>query len=337
MLCRLLYQVYLQPELLEGMGSTTDRMKLKGIASLISHKSDFPEEKLYQIGMMIPGLPCIIEKEHMLPPSTIIELFCAYSSNCMALCDDEWANIGVGLHPMVSLANHSCDANAFVVFNGPTAKLISSREIKEGEQIFISYISSFTHKAERQKLLKKNYLFECKCRWCTGADPFEYVVCKCGGKALNNSQCTKCQHLNNLDTIAHEPFCGLKSDEPTYLKAKKQLWITHYELYEIRKLYFEMLLKRQHYDECYKVAMEISDALVEVYGECYPLVSIYYYYVFKTAQHVPTAEAMEIANRYGHKTCVNLKMTHNGPIYQRASNEYRMFVADLNILRNKYI
>ncbi|KAF2075596.1 hypothetical protein CYY_003101 [Polysphondylium violaceum] len=66
--------------------------------------------------------------------------------------------------------NHSCEPNLFIatpVVNDKSIRFCSSRPIKKGEELFISYIEaedmSFN---DRHKLLKETYGFQCKCSAC---------------------------------------------------------------------------------------------------------------------------------------------------------------------------
>ncbi|KAJ3256206.1 SET and MYND domain-containing protein 3 [Boothiomyces macroporosus] len=330
---RILYLAYLQPSVLDGVGQAGKR-KQEGLGSLLSHKSDIPQDALIAFGNIIYRLKFIMEHEQLRPASTMMELYCIYASNCMAVCNDEYVNTGVALYPLLSSVNHSCKANACVVFDGPQAKLISCQPINAGEQIFISYVESFTGIAPRKSLLKSNYFFDCRCEWCTGNDPFGFIRCKCGEKANNHAECANCGRLNNIPSLEiKDPTISTAMLEELYLNAKRQLWDTNSELFEIRREYFHRVLRDQSYEKCYKLAIELANSFVEVYGEWYPLTSIYNYYVFKTAQHVYNAEAMEAAKLYGTKACSTLKSTHGGLLYERANQELRMFIADMNMYR----
>lgn len=68
-----------------------------------------------------------------------------------------------------SLINHSCVPNALytVKSDGATGALfvVSNRDIKEGEEVFINYTDFSDHETIRDTL-RKGYFFECACEKC---------------------------------------------------------------------------------------------------------------------------------------------------------------------------
>lgn len=76
---------------------------------------------------------------------------------------------GTGIYSMHANINHSCDPNSQIIFLEGSSKLSVSalRDIKEGEEICISYICCDDMDfSERQELLLKYYLFSCSCPAC---------------------------------------------------------------------------------------------------------------------------------------------------------------------------
>jgi hypothetical protein len=49
---------------------------------------------------------------------------------------------GLCFEPQVGLANHSCNPNAFVMFDSRRMAVVALKTIKEGEQVFISYVDT---------------------------------------------------------------------------------------------------------------------------------------------------------------------------------------------------
>lgn len=82
-------------------------------------------------------------------------------SNCFN--HEEW----IGLHTLISLANHSCDPNSVVIGNG----LWAIKPIETGDEVTISYLSNQLIEAstvqERQTILKEKWEFDCRCVACT--------------------------------------------------------------------------------------------------------------------------------------------------------------------------
>ncbi|ESO97001.1 hypothetical protein LOTGIDRAFT_231752 [Lottia gigantea] len=78
---------------------------------------------------------------------------------------------GSGLYELTSSCNHSCDPNAGITFphNNHVLTLVALKPIQPEEEIYISYISECEmsrSRHSRQKILRENYLFTCRCRKC---------------------------------------------------------------------------------------------------------------------------------------------------------------------------
>jgi SET and MYND domain-containing protein len=74
--------------------------------------------------------------------------------------------IGMTLDLLVSKANHSCDPNAIIVFDGAVLSFRSLKSISKGEEIFISYIDATLPRERRQHELLQRYFFSCQCSKC---------------------------------------------------------------------------------------------------------------------------------------------------------------------------
>lgn len=80
-------------------------------------------------------------------------------------------NEGIALYKLQSASNHSCVPNAEPAFvsNNSRLSLIALKDIEIGEEICISYLDECNlerSRHSRQKTLKENYLFVCKCPKC---------------------------------------------------------------------------------------------------------------------------------------------------------------------------
>lgn len=76
--------------------------------------------------------------------------------------------IGYGLFYASSMFNHSCVPKAFAMFLGDHIVISTYNDIKPGEEITISYGTSYpdTHYEKRQEKLKDNFYFNCVCEQC---------------------------------------------------------------------------------------------------------------------------------------------------------------------------
>ncbi|XP_054857256.1 SET and MYND domain-containing protein 4 isoform X2 [Eublepharis macularius] len=84
------------------------------------------------------------------------------------VASSEQVRLAVGLFPVVSLLNHSCDPNTSVTFKSTTAEVRALQPIAQGQEILHCY---GPHKcrmgvAERRKELLSQYFFECQCLPC---------------------------------------------------------------------------------------------------------------------------------------------------------------------------
>ncbi|CAG7831504.1 unnamed protein product [Allacma fusca] len=107
------------------------------------------------------------------------------------------------LFPKTSLCSHNCIANTHgilmeeeedvkipdsnVKIKRPifTMQLLASRPIEEGKPIFITYAEVGEGTFERQKILRENYYFQCKCDRCK--DPTEF------GSFFSGYKCLACK------------------------------------------------------------------------------------------------------------------------------------------------
>ena len=74
--------------------------------------------------------------------------------------------LGIAVDPLAAKANHSCDPNAFIVWDGVELHFRSLKPIKKGEEVFISYIDPTQPYSRRQHELDEKWYFKCKCSKC---------------------------------------------------------------------------------------------------------------------------------------------------------------------------
>ncbi|KAL2070914.1 hypothetical protein VTL71DRAFT_13940 [Oculimacula yallundae] len=106
-----------------------------------------------------------------------IRWLCVLSTNAFRITLPDNTPVGLCFSPTLARANHSCDPNAFIVFDSRTISLRALRPIKKDEQIFISYIDPTEEITLRQSRLKERYFFTCKCTRCVGNEnAYEYFI-----------------------------------------------------------------------------------------------------------------------------------------------------------------
>ncbi|KAI9760477.1 MAG: hypothetical protein M1835_000157 [Candelina submexicana] len=96
----------------------------------------------------------------------VLELYCRVLINSMTLVTPVFDPVGISFDPLAASANHSCDPNAVVVFDGPRLSFRTLREIAQDEEITISYIDCTYPYQRRQAELKDRYFFPCTCSKC---------------------------------------------------------------------------------------------------------------------------------------------------------------------------
>ncbi|RBQ86338.1 hypothetical protein VDGD_03295 [Verticillium dahliae] len=92
----------------------------------------------------------------------VVELLCKIKTNAFTRSE---AGEGLFLDTTLAMVNHSCVPNAIVAFSGRRAFLRALRDIKEGEEIEISYIDCTQSLEHRRKALEL-YFFQCVCTRC---------------------------------------------------------------------------------------------------------------------------------------------------------------------------
>ncbi|KAI0008921.1 hypothetical protein F4779DRAFT_641288 [Xylariaceae sp. FL0662B] len=188
-----------------------------------------------------------------------VEISCKLRVNSFNRLDVDVGQTGIFVNPALAMVNHSCVPNAFVQFVERAAVLHAYQEIKEGEEIEISYIENTLHRSHRQKALKTRYHFDCSCPRCKD-DLDVYQVCQRYPhlelnlfsltpdlKRLRNPPVKQSTHTDELIRREVEelyPSCsgllqGLTSEEQ--LKALKQWWkacaqLRKAELYAVEPL-----------------------------------------------------------------------------------------------------
>lgn len=104
------------------------------------------------------------------------------------------ATIGMGIHRKVSMLNHACMANAFLMVAPETGELIikALRDVRSDEQITLCYVGCGFDRYERQRQLREDHYFLCNCVQCRDQQP-ERTTCwmclSCGNFTPRNCTC----------------------------------------------------------------------------------------------------------------------------------------------------
>jgi len=104
----------------------------------------------------------------------IDHLFGIVSCNGMSITDMRGLQyLGVAIHPTLNLINHDCNPNVVAVSCGPNIFVRAIKPIKEGDELFISYIDTSATSETRKNILKDQYYFDCTCKMCESGEKDE--------------------------------------------------------------------------------------------------------------------------------------------------------------------
>lgn len=103
-----------------------------------------------------------------LPPSALdaVQMFCRIRHNVFSICDAELRATGVGIYPLASLFNHSCEPNCIATFRGKTLFIRTIRSVRAYEELTLSYCDVGMPTPVRLQTLREGYFFTCRCRRC---------------------------------------------------------------------------------------------------------------------------------------------------------------------------
>ncbi|KGM92243.1 uncharacterized protein PADG_11427 [Paracoccidioides brasiliensis Pb18] len=158
-----------------SMISEPDNRILKGmyrthhtaVDTLGDHFTEMMElagEQIERVLTSAEGLKEISNTDVGLP--RLVRYFTMLETNAFTLTNRYFDRIGLCMLPFASYANHSCEPNAYIGFDGPVIYLKALQDIALDEQIFISYIDNTEPWGKRQSELQKRYFFTCKCPKC---------------------------------------------------------------------------------------------------------------------------------------------------------------------------
>ncbi|XP_076750657.1 protein-lysine N-methyltransferase SMYD4 [Xylocopa sonorina] len=131
----------------------------------------------------------------------------------VVLCKDnspvvEQCIVATGIYCSASMMNHSCDPNIIIIFVDQHMVVRASRDIFKDEEIFNCYGAHYRQMTmeNRQKMLRSQYHFICKCKPCT-SPILQYFM-----ERFSAMKCQKCNGaLCNIKNSIHCLDCGDKS------------------------------------------------------------------------------------------------------------------------------
>ncbi|XP_033119972.1 histone-lysine N-methyltransferase ASHR1-like [Anneissia japonica] len=281
------------------------------------------------------------------------------NSNAFNITGPVREELGPGLYLKASLINNSCDYNSTAVYVGTTLHMRATKTIMKGDEFTVPYVDVLQPTFIRQKILRQEYFFNCKCARCENKEldaQVQSILCeKCSSQVLRKGdklfvECRTClqlpsqKHVSAVLAIEAESESFLKvrkarldtSDEANFKKALKIVKRQHDVLHPLHYLrvrmsnevyYIGCSLKRYHrilpFLEEVKSTFEIlypaKDPLVGIY--CGRLATMYLY----------TGRIVEACSSFA-QTLEILKITYGEShfLYKKASDDHNCCV---NLLR----
>ena len=171
------------------MMSLLDRRKSISNLSILDRAECDPSlEQLLDLATRLCGIV------GMARPPTLAEwtLLCQQEqNNSFGLFDasdfqDDLYCFGRAVYERASRFNHSCLPNVTRLRTGRAMVFVTSRPVKAGEELCITYTSLGLEKENRQTSLGNDYGFICNCVRCLDPEDPPFPVCdRCGGETLN--------------------------------------------------------------------------------------------------------------------------------------------------------
>ncbi|XP_062113356.1 histone-lysine N-methyltransferase ASHR1-like isoform X3 [Humulus lupulus] len=291
---RLMLRLYIRKKLeSERIIPATAMENYKLVEALISHMSDIDEKQLVYAQManlvnLMLQLPDINIKE-------IAENFSKLACNAHTICDNELRPQGTGLFPIISIINHSCLPNSVLAFEGRLAVVRAVQHIPKDSEVLISYIETAGSTLTRQKALKEQYLFTCKCVRCIKlgqSDDVQEGAILEGDKGFICQQCGLVRSKEEIKELASE----IKSLSEKVLDSvssqnyqevittvtieKLQRNLCHrfsISLMQTRDKLLKMFMELQNWHEALSYCRMTIPVYERVYPSFHPLLGLQYY------------------------------------------------------------
>lgn len=141
--------------------------KMLQIGELQSHLEDMDNAKREMSEADIAQLHQFYSKHLDFPDhNELLSLFSQVACNGFTIEDEELSHLGTAVYPNVALINHNCLPNTIITFKGTSAQIRAVKDMKPGDEVFISYIDLLYPTDDRNNRLRESYYFTCDCHEC---------------------------------------------------------------------------------------------------------------------------------------------------------------------------
>uniref|UniRef100_A0A3B4AV76 [histone H3]-lysine(4) N-trimethyltransferase n=1 Tax=Periophthalmus magnuspinnatus TaxID=409849 RepID=A0A3B4AV76_9GOBI len=163
-ICRLVARILVKKKSQKEISSSEKMMQ---VGEMQSHLEDMDNKRREISESDIAQLHQFYSKHLDFPDhQELLSLFSQVSCNGFTIEDEELSHLGTAVYPDVALINHSCLPNTIITFNGTSAEIRAVKDIKPGDEVFISYIDLLYPTDDRNNRLRESYYFTCQCQEC---------------------------------------------------------------------------------------------------------------------------------------------------------------------------
>eukprot|EP01126_Amoeba_proteus_P002326 TRINITY_DN1072_c0_g2_i14.p1 TRINITY_DN1072_c0_g2~~TRINITY_DN1072_c0_g2_i14.p1 ORF type:complete len:269 (-),score=39.22 TRINITY_DN1072_c0_g2_i14:397-1203(-) len=214
----------------------------------------------------------------LLTPSSSQYLHKQFKSNNYNIYDSSMETVAIGLYPILSLINHSCDPNSVPIFEGRSVKLVCIRPIQPGDEITISYIETAAPTHVRIAELQSNFFFTCTCPKCLDLSEDElFWSCKSGV----DHQMVELQ-LHHAEKHLLELGKDNKEEAKTFCEQLLQIVSTAYPRMSYATLKYNNFVAKKMFEleewerarDCLVKALPVCE---RVYPHVWPLRALHYF------------------------------------------------------------
>ncbi|XP_042902365.1 histone-lysine N-methyltransferase SMYD3 isoform X1 [Parasteatoda tepidariorum] len=251
-------------------------------ASLMSHAEEIKQDlKRCQIIMaMLITLKEYIGSDNLPPPAEFTEIFGKMCVNSFSICH-EMSPIGSGLYLGASVFDHSCDPEAVAVFDGTTLNVRMMKKVphRDIQKVFISYVGELLLKEEKQRQLKEQYYFSCKCSYCIFSQNDDLMTKLFDDSVEVKEKALKCE--GDLESIKQmlndQKDPELINDACSRLLEEENEVLGDTNIYKIRTLEiaFDTCIKLQAWDKAITLASCLEEPLRLYFGTHHPSLGIF--------------------------------------------------------------
>ncbi|XP_053474103.1 histone-lysine N-methyltransferase SMYD1a [Ictalurus furcatus] len=218
----------------------------------------------------------------------VSHIFGVINCNAFTLSDQRGLQaVGVGLFPNLCLVNHDCWPNCTVILNHGSQTALDSalhsqrrielralETIPEGAELTVSYVDFLNVSKDRQKLLKKQYYFDCKCEHCSNGikDDLMMAVKETDGKKPSADLVKEVTDFS-VEALAKIEQARIEGNFHEVVKIcrecleKQEPVLAETHLYQLQV--FRVISEVLSYQQSFQEAAEYARRMVEGYRKLY--------------------------------------------------------------------